>query len=85
MNEDEDCTCEDGYAPAMPTYPLDLHDFAGIILGGIGAMVVNAGTCVSLMANEFYASARYRRIAKEQARQRREAGYELERIVEGGS
>jgi hypothetical protein len=84
---DEDCTCDDssGYAPNTPTYPIDLHDFAGIILGGLGAAVVNAGTCLSLLANEFYASGRYRRQRKYAEIARREAGYVIEQIVEGGS
>lgn len=77
---DEDCQPDESR-----TEPLELHDFIGIALGGVGAVFGNVAAFFNLCANEFYASGRYRRQRNDDARARAEAGFELERLYRGES
>lgn len=62
--------------------PLDWHDFVGIGLGFLSAIAANAGVCLGMAGNEFYSAARYNRARKAERLARREAGFELERMIQ---
>lgn len=77
MSEHESHDCE----PIIE--PLEIRDIVGIIVGTAGAMIGNLSQGVTLLSAEFMSAGRYARYRKMAAQQRREAGYDLERIVEG--
>jgi len=62
--------------------PVEIRSLIGIVIGGLGAMVGNAGQCLTLISAEFMSGGEHARARKAAAQARREAGYEIERIVE---
>lgn len=73
---DHDCE-----RPQPTAETLQVYDFIGIGLATIGNVIGAIGHGVGMMATEFFSAARLRRHRQEDQRARREAGYELERIL----
>lgn len=82
-DHDDDDEIESMSVPGPPAETLHRFDFVGIALLTIGNTIGAIANGFGMASQEFFSAARLGRQREETERQRREAGFELERIIEG--